>query len=185
MILLLFSWICFGSFEKEYNNNQIDESKTKYKKTDYNDSRCFTPPSLGKMFFYLSLLFQVGESHSLSYAANNCGDSTSSILPKNLGISYDNYGHKIWPPGNPRSNRRLNVYLPDDRVIADQSRYPDSSVGLVRFSAGRGYYHCTGTLVAPQWILTNGHCVASKITNSNQREITQHSLYLQNLNLLP
>lgn len=54
-----------------------------------------------------------------------------------------------------RQERDLNVFTPDERVFSINDTYPERTAG--RFD-GTSWY-CTATLIGPNVILTNAHCV--------------------------
>ncbi|MEM6402639.1 MAG: trypsin-like serine protease [Cyanobacteria bacterium P01_D01_bin.116] len=56
--------------------------------------------------------------------------------------------------------RRRGVIDWDDRVPMLSRKYPWSAIGRVQgFDGNGGSYHCTGTLIAEDVVLTNAHCV--------------------------
>ncbi|WP_179228395.1 trypsin-like serine peptidase [Leptolyngbya ohadii] len=73
------------------------------------------------------------------------------------------------PPGLPRSDNPLEdtrgVIRGDDRVPVTSRSYPWSAIGRVEFQDENGDgYICTGTLVKPDIVLTNAHCVVNPDT---------------------
>ncbi len=59
----------------------------------------------------------------------------------------------------------------DDRIPMTQRKYPWSAIGRVAgITASGGEYHCTGTLISENLVLTNSHCVVdSKTRKLNQK----------------
>lgn len=73
------------------------------------------------------------------------------------------------PVGLPQSNNPAEgtrgVIRGDDRVPVMSRSYPWSAIGRVEFQDGNGDgYICTGTLVKPDIVLTNAHCVVNPET---------------------
>lgn len=68
--------------------------------------------------------------------------------------------------GDQHGSRRLNVFLPDERVPIQNAtvldEYPYRTVGLLGELQGRSFFgFCTGTIVSEWLVLTAGHCVQS------------------------
>lgn len=60
----------------------------------------------------------------------------------------------------------------DDRIPMTLRQYPWSSIGRVAgITAGGGKYHCTGTLIAENLVLTNSHCVVDPDTHKLSQKI--------------
>ncbi|NJM22619.1 MAG: trypsin-like serine protease [Richelia sp. SM1_7_0] len=60
----------------------------------------------------------------------------------------------------------------DDRIPMTSRKYPWSAIGRVAgISASGGEYHCTGTLIAENLVLTNSHCVIDPNTNKLSHKI--------------
>ena len=74
--------------------------------------------------------------------------------------------------------RRRGVIGWDDRVPMLSRKYPWSAIGRVQgFNNNGGSYHCTGTLISEDVVLTNAHCVI----NSKTRQFSQKILFLPNV----
>ncbi|KAB8331390.1 trypsin-like serine protease [Scytonema tolypothrichoides VB-61278] len=66
----------------------------------------------------------------------------------------------------------------DDRVPMLSRQYPWSAIGRVQGLTTKGEdYHCTGTLISEDVVLTNAHCVIDPET----RQFSQKILFLPNL----
>ncbi|MBI2522407.1 MAG: trypsin-like serine protease [Bdellovibrio sp.] len=53
----------------------------------------------------------------------------------------------------------------EGREESDTSKYPFTAVGYISFEDDESSYGCTGALVSPNVVLTNGHCVFDQATN--------------------
>lgn len=68
--------------------------------------------------------------------------------------------------------RARGVIGSDDRIPMTLRKYPWSSIGRVAgITANGGKYHCTGTLIAENLVLTNSHCVLDNKTNKLSQKI--------------
>ena len=60
----------------------------------------------------------------------------------------------------------------DDRIPMTLRKYPWSAIGRVAgITASGGEYHCTGTLISENVVLTNSHCVVDNKTNKLNQKI--------------
>lgn len=74
--------------------------------------------------------------------------------------------------------RRRGVIGWDDRVPMLSRKYPWSAIGRVQgFNNDSSSYHCTGTLISDDVVLTNAHCVI----NPDTRQFSQKILFLPNV----
>lgn len=74
-----------------------------------------------------------------------------------------------------KNERKLNVFLPDSRVTLDKIQYPEMTVGKISFNFDVSTYgHCTATLIARNYILTNAHCVFTEMENSKNQVIGRY-----------
>lgn len=64
---------------------------------------------------------------------------------------------------NPAARALPGIVGRDDRVPLDSTAWPWQAIGRVNQAGGRS--HCTGTLVAPDTVLTAGHCVYDRLAN--------------------
>ena len=95
-----------------------------------------------------------------------------AFLPKNL--QQTNKPDKADDP----EFRRRGIIGWDDRIPMLSRKYPWSAIGRVQgFNNDGGSYHCTGTLIAEDVVLTNAHCVI----NSKTRQFSQKILFLPNV----
>ena len=68
--------------------------------------------------------------------------------------------------------RARGVIGTDDRIPMTLRKYPWSSIGRVAgITASGSKYHCTGTLIAENVVLTNSHCVVDNKTNKLSKKI--------------
>ncbi|BAY83858.1 glutamyl endopeptidase [Calothrix parasitica NIES-267] len=68
--------------------------------------------------------------------------------------------------------RARGVIGSDDRIPMTLRKYPWSSIGRVAgITASGSKYHCTGTLIAENVVLTNSHCVVDNKTNKLSKKI--------------
>ncbi|MBW4653735.1 MAG: trypsin-like peptidase domain-containing protein [Kaiparowitsia implicata GSE-PSE-MK54-09C] len=75
---------------------------------------------------------------------------------------------------DPRGGRGV-IGLRDDRTQVTSSHYPWSAIGRLQSPAGERYIDlCTGSLVAPDVVLTNAHCVVNPETHQVKTNITFH-----------
>ncbi|WP_162560039.1 trypsin-like serine peptidase [Methylotetracoccus oryzae] len=66
-------------------------------------------------------------------------------------------------PATPSARALPGIVGHDDRVPLDSTAWPWQAVGRVNQAGGRS--HCTGTLVAPDTVLTAAHCVYSRLAS--------------------
>ncbi|MEH1841279.1 MAG: trypsin-like serine protease [Nostoc sp.] len=60
----------------------------------------------------------------------------------------------------------------DDRTPMLSRKYPWSTIGRVQgTTADAGSYHCTGALIAENWVITNSHCVIDPDTGKLSQQI--------------
>lgn len=69
----------------------------------------------------------------------------------------------------------VSAAQPQTRII-DSANHPWSAIGRVNISGYRARGHCTGTLVAPDKVLTAGHCVLDPQTGAPFRAGRVHFL---------
>lgn len=75
-----------------------------------------------------------------------------------------------------RLGRKMQeIISPDDRDICPVKKYPFSAIGQIEVVDNTGLYICTGTLIAPDKVLTAGHCVWN----------TRRGAFYYNLNFAP
>ncbi|MBD2773041.1 trypsin-like serine peptidase [Iningainema tapete] len=92
-------------------------------------------------------------------------------------------GKPFLPPNlsqsdKPNEGGTRTVIGNDDRVPMTSKKYPWSAIGRVQgINADGQGYHCTGTLIASDLVLTNAHCVIDPDTHKLSKEI----LFLPNL----
>ncbi|MGB3638016.1 MAG: trypsin-like serine protease [Rivularia sp. (in: cyanobacteria)] len=68
--------------------------------------------------------------------------------------------------------RRRGVIGWDDRIPMLSRKYPWSAIGRVQgFNNDGGSYHCTGTLISDDVVLTNAHCVIDPDTRKFSQKI--------------
>ncbi|BAZ04240.1 glutamyl endopeptidase [Calothrix sp. NIES-3974] len=87
-------------------------------------------------------------------------------------------GNAFQPPNLPQSNKpdesegKRGIIGWDDRVPMLSRRYPWSAIGRVQGfdRQGKGY-HCTGTLISDDVVLTNAHCVINPETGQFSQRI--------------
>ncbi len=74
--------------------------------------------------------------------------------------------------------RRRGIIGWDDRIPLLSRKYPWSAIGKVQgvTAEGKGY-HCTGTLISEDVVLTNAHCVI----NSKTHQLSQKISFLPNV----
>jgi len=66
----------------------------------------------------------------------------------------------------------------DGRTVADTSKYPHSAIGLIKIrKSDKSFGHCTGSLVAPQIVLTNAHCLYNARTKTRYSDVTFYPGY--------
>ncbi|MGD1873259.1 MAG: trypsin-like serine peptidase [Mastigocoleus sp.] len=107
---------------------------------------------------------------------------TSFENAKDLGLT--SKGEAFQPKNLPQSNRpdkgkgTRGVIGWDDRIPMLSRDYPWSAIGRVQgFDRGGKGYHCTGTLISSDVVLTNAHCVIDPKT----RQFSQKILFLPNV----
>lgn len=89
-----------------------------------------------------------------------------AFLPKNLQQT-----NKPDQADDPELRRR-GVIDWDDRVPMLSRQYPWSAIGRVQgFNNDGSSYHCTGTLISDDVVLTNAHCVIDPETSQFSRKI--------------
>ena len=87
-------------------------------------------------------------------------EATESFIPESLTVS-----------SNPAEGSRA-IIGEDDRVLLTSQSYPWSAVGQISGIAPNGNgYICTGSLVAPDVVLTNAHCVMDSDTGEMARNV--------------
>jgi V8-like Glu-specific endopeptidase len=87
-------------------------------------------------------------------------EATESFIPENLAVS-----------SNPAEGSRA-VLGEDNRVLLTSQSYPWSAIGQISGITPSGNsYICTGSLVAPDIVLTNAHCVMDADTGEIARNI--------------
>lgn len=60
----------------------------------------------------------------------------------------------------------------DDRILMTSSKYPWSTIGRVQGTTANAQdYHCTGTLIYDNLVLTNSHCVIDPETGVLSKEV--------------
>jgi len=92
--------------------------------------------------------------------------NAAPIIPSSLGRSL-----------NPSVGNR-SVIDEDNRVQMTNRSYPWSAIGWIIGTTAQGEnYICTGTLITPDVVLTNAHCVVDIQTN----ELSQHITFEPNL----
>lgn len=93
-------------------------------------------------------------------AAFQSGTELDAFIPAELSQS-----------SNPAEGTR-GVIRTDDRIPVTSRSYPWSAIGRVEFqdATGEGYI-CTGTLVKPDIVLTNAHCVVDPATQTVYQNI--------------
>ncbi len=92
--------------------------------------------------------------------------SSTSQIPEGLNQSE-----------NPAEGSR-GVIGADDRVLMTSQSFPWTAVGRINGISAEGEgYHCTGTLIGPDIVLTNAHCVVNPETG----QLSQSLVFLPNL----
>ena len=95
-----------------------------------------------------------------------------AFLPKNLQQT-----NKPDQADDPEFRRR-GVMGWDDRIPMLSRKYPWSAIGRVQgFNNDGSSYHCTGTLISDDVVLTNAHCVI----NPDTRQFSQKIQFLPNV----
>jgi V8-like Glu-specific endopeptidase len=74
-----------------------------------------------------------------------------------------------------RGGRRLHEIIGEDDRFACERGYPYTAIGQIQVVDNTGLYICTGTLIAPDKVLTAAHCVWN----------TKRSAFYFNLNFAP
>ena len=90
-----------------------------------------------------------------SAAPFNISLNPQTFVPQGLGQSR-----------SPSLSTDRGVIGPDNRQIMDRRDHPWSAIGRVDFQTGDGPGHCSGTLVEPNIVLTNAHCVIDPETHA-------------------
>lgn len=87
-------------------------------------------------------------------------EASESFIPEDLTVS-----------SNPAEGSRA-VIGEDDRVLLTSQSYPWSAIGQISGITPSGNdYICTGSLVAPDIVLTNAHCVMDADTGEMARNV--------------
>ncbi len=85
-----------------------------------------------------------------------------AFKPSNLSLSKEPYK---------KEGKRVVVYG-DDRFPMTNTHYPWSTIGRIEGTRADGKgYHCTGTLISEDMVLTNAHCVIDSKTHEISRAI--------------
>ena len=91
------------------------------------------------------------------------------------GLKFPASGKPFKPNGLNQLNKlpkTRGVIGTDDRIPMTSRKYPWSAIGRVAgISASGGEYHCTGTLIAENLVLTNSHCVVDSDTHKFSQKI--------------
>ncbi|MEL7244599.1 MAG: trypsin-like serine protease [Cyanobacteria bacterium J06573_2] len=82
-------------------------------------------------------------------------------------------------PFKPANIKQFNEPIGDGRIVVGlddrhpmlSRNYPWSAIGRIEYVAGRESYHCTGSLITEDIVLTNAHCVVDPDTHKVNREI--------------
>ncbi len=92
-----------------------------------------------------------------------------------LPIKLPAEGKPFKPNGLNQSNKlpKARVVIGEDnRIPMTLRKYPWSAIGRVAgITASGGEYHCTGTLIAENIVLTNSHCVVDSKTHKLNQKI--------------
>lgn len=124
---------------------------------------------------FLSILLSnlIFDSATLPAAAQSTSASVSGRIPSPqafaaFGIRAD--FEPFVPQGLPESNNPTSgrgvLGLDDDRVAMRSTFYPWSTIGRLVSPAGENMIDtCTGSLVAPDVVLTNAHCIINSETH--------------------
>lgn len=112
-----------------------------------------------------SVAFRPDWSSALAQVRSITQPSAALALPQNATLA------SFIPVGLPQSNNPAEgsraVIRNDDRVPVTSRSYPWSAIGRVEFQDSQGdSYICTGTLVKPEIVLTNAHCVVDPDTQT-------------------
>ncbi len=71
-----------------------------------------------------------------------------------------------------KPNEDRGTIGPDDRILMTSNKYPWSTIGRVEgTTANAKSYHCTGTLIYDNLVLTNSHCVIDPETGVLSKEV--------------
>ncbi len=114
---------------------------------------------------------------------SNLGSVRAQALPRLTPDSLDPAASRATyiPPGLPQSDRANTdraIVGPDDRVAMTESAFPWSAIGkLVSPNDDGTVSTCTGTLIAPDIVLTNAHCIVDQRSHA----VRQRIAFLPNL----
>ncbi|WP_071527436.1 trypsin-like serine peptidase [Nodosilinea nodulosa] len=107
-------------------------------------------------------LSQVQQTAAAKVVAFGLTPNPRPIVPEGLSQSR-----------NPAEGSRGTIGLSDDRVAMTSTSYPWSAIGRLQSPEGDSTISiCTGSLVAPDVVLTNAHCVIDAETHRVKADIT-------------
>ena len=143
------------------------------------NSRSATPPGLGAEGFGTVTRKKSGEvstepaSESLTKSLQKQSAAPAPSERVNSAFVGD-----VESAGPPHVERQ--VVGPDDRVhINTTTDYPFRTVGVleVKFEGERDYVYCTGSVIAPRYVLTAAHCLYNEQTGKWAGEISFYPGY--------
>lgn len=77
----------------------------------------------------------------------------------------------------PNLSEAFSVFGADQRTIVERSSYPFRWVGQLQIAKTSGIFKCTGSLVGPDLVLTNRHCIKDFIGQNLVGKINFFTLY--------